>query len=112
MNGAYVASSRTDLYIRASLQESLQWVVFEPDDELLWQAVTQQVTTFLTQLWNEGGLVGATAADAFVVTCDASNNPPDQILNGLLSVEVEVRIVGNPQPTELAFTFQVESSGS
>lgn len=112
MNGAYVAASRTDLFIRASLQESLQWVVFEPDDELLWQAVTQQVTTFLTSLWTEGGLVGATAADAFVVTCDASNNPPDQILNGYLSIDIEAHIAGNPEPTQLVFTFEVESSGS
>lgn len=110
MNGAYVSSSRTDLYVRASLRESLQWVVFEPNDELLWQAVTQQVTAFLTGLWSEGGLLGATAADAFTVTCDASNNPPEVILNGVLNVGVEVRVVEDPDPTVLTFTFPVEPS--
>lgn len=112
MNGASVAASRTDLYVRASLQESLQWVVFEPNDEMLWQAVTQQVTAFLTTLWSEGGLAGSTAAEAFVVTCDASDNPPEQLLNGELVVEVEVQIVGDPEPTQLTFTFAVEASGA
>ena len=86
--------------------------MFEPDDELLWQAVTQQVTTFPRRCGPRGGLVGATAADAFVVTCDASNNPPDQILNGYLSIDIEAHIAGNPEPTQLVFTFEVESSGS
>jgi phage tail sheath protein FI len=107
-NGADVAASRTDLYLRASIATSLQWVAFENDDAQLWQSVVQQLDAFLQDLWQAGGLTGATAADAFVVTCDASNNPLQEITSGLLHVDVQARIVGNADPTVLFFSFATD----
>jgi phage tail sheath protein FI len=46
-NGALLSASRTDLYLRASIATSLQWVVFDQNDAQLWQNVAQQVSTFL-----------------------------------------------------------------
>ena len=107
-SGGYVGSSRTDLMLRTSITDSLQWVVFEPDDATLWSSVTATVSTFLTPLWQQGAFFGATAADAFAVTCDASNNPPDQILLGLLVLDVAVALDASGTPTLQVYTFETQ----
>jgi hypothetical protein len=110
-NGADVATSRTDLYLRASIATSLQWVAFEDDDAQLWQAVVQQVSAFLQGVWQAGGLTGATVADAYAVQCDASNNPVEIVDSGVLQVGVQVRIAGNADPTYLFFSILTRGAG-
>lgn len=89
----YTSIRRTLIYIEQSIRQSLQWAVFEPDNAMLWVTVTRAVTAFLTGLWQQGGLMGATAHDAFFVICDASNNPPEAILVGQLNVDIGVALV-------------------
>ena len=101
----YVGSSRTDLMLRTSITESLQWVVFEPDDPTLWATVTATVSSFLTTLWQQGALYGTTAADAFAVTCDASNNPPDQIELGQLLLDVQIALSAPGELMLQRYTF-------
>jgi phage tail sheath protein FI len=84
----YVAVRRLFIYVEQSLKQSLQWVVFEPNDQQLWSSVTRDVSAFLNTLWQQGGLFGATAAEAFFVTCDASNNPPETRMLGQLYVDI------------------------
>ncbi|KVH81814.1 phage tail protein [Burkholderia ubonensis] len=84
----YVSVRRLFIYVEQSLKQSLQWVVFEPNDQQTWAAVTRDITAFLTTLWQAGGLFGATAAEAFFVTCDASNNPPETRAQGQLYIDV------------------------
>lgn len=84
----YVSIRRTVIYVEQSIKQSLQWAVFEPNDDQLWGAVTRAINTFLTALWQQGGLMGATTHDAFFVTCDASNNPPEVVQDGLLNVDI------------------------
>lgn len=84
----YVSVRRLFIYVEQSLKNSLQWVVFEPNDQALWSAVTRDVDAFLTTLWNQGGLFGATAQEAFFVTCDASNNPPETRMLGQLYIDI------------------------
>jgi phage tail sheath protein FI len=92
---SYVATRRTMLMIEQSLTQSLQWVVFEPNTPQLWSAITRAVSAFLTTIWEEGGLFGDTAAQAFFVTCDASNNPPETRELGYVYVAVGLALV-NP----------------
>lgn len=89
----YVETRRTLLMIEQSLRTSLQWTVFEPNDQNLWAAVTRQVSTFLASLYAQGALVGDTASAAFTVVCDASNNPPETRALGVLYVDVDVALV-------------------
>ncbi|RKP46837.1 phage tail sheath family protein [Trinickia fusca] len=84
----YVSVRRLFIYVEQSLKQSLQWVVFEPNDQQTWAAVTRDITAFLTTLWQAGGLFGSTAAEAFFVTCDASNNPPETRALGQLYIDV------------------------
>lgn len=102
----YVETRRTLLMIEQSLQTSLQWTVFEPNDQTLWAAVTLQVSAFLTTLYAEGALVGDTASQAFTVVCDASNNPPETRALGTLYVDVAVALVEPAEFVTIRLTQQ------
>ncbi|WP_043622512.1 phage tail sheath C-terminal domain-containing protein [Nonomuraea candida] len=80
----YVNVRRLFLFIEESIDEGTQWVVFEPNDEPLWALVRQTVRNFLTTVWRSGALAGATADEAFFVTCDRSTMTDDDIANGRL----------------------------
>lgn len=105
----YVSVRRTFLYIAKSIDEGTQWVVFEPNDIALWGKVRRNVGAFLTQLWRDGALFGATAEEAFYVKCDAENNPPDSRETGKLVVEVGISIV---RPAEFVIFRITQGTGA
>ena len=72
----YVNVRRTMLFLRESLDEGLQWAVFEPNDPDLWAKITRNVSAFLMTQWRFGVLVGGSPQEAFFVKCDAETNPP------------------------------------
>ncbi len=76
-------------YVESSLKQGLSWVRQEPNRDTLWDAIKiQSVTPFLMQLWRQGAFGTGTPAQVFTVICDASNNPPDQVDQGNLTVEI------------------------
>jgi hypothetical protein len=89
----YVNVRRTLIYLRESIEEGTQWVVFEPNTPALWQKITRNVTAFLTNVWRSGALFGTTTAEAFYVKCDAETNPPELREVGQVVTEVGVAIV-------------------
>lgn len=84
----YVCVRRLFIYVEQTLRGNLQWVAFQPNDQNLWSTVSLAISTFLTNLWRQGGLFGATASEAFFVTCDATNNPPEMRQLGQLHVDI------------------------
>lgn len=86
----YVPVRRLFIFLEASIYESTQWVVFEPNDPRLWNRVKQTITLFLRTQWREGALLGAKEEEAFTVTVDRSTMTADDILNGRLIVEVGI----------------------
>ncbi|TAK74777.1 MAG: phage tail sheath family protein, partial [Aquabacterium sp.] len=105
----YVSVRRTFLFIAKSIDEGTQWVVFEPNDIALWGKVRRNVGAFLTQLWRDGALFGATAEEAFYVKCDAENNPPDSRETGKLVIEVGISIV---RPAEFVIFRITQGTGA
>jgi phage tail sheath protein FI len=89
----YINVRRTLLFLRESIDEGLQWAVFEPNTPALWAKITRNVTAFLTTLWRAGALFGTTPQEAFYVKCDAETNPPDQRELGQVVTEIGVSIV-------------------
>jgi len=76
-------------YVKSSLKAGLSWVRQEPNRDTLWDAIRiQTVTPFLMGLWSKGAFGTGTAAQVFTVICDASNNPPAQVDQGNLTVEI------------------------
>jgi len=89
-NGAwrYVSVRRLFIFVEASLEVGLQWVVFEPNDRTLWAKVRRDITSFLRNVWRSGALFGATPAEAFYVKCDEELNPSEVRDLGQLIIEV------------------------
>lgn len=77
-------------YIESSLERSLQWVIFEPNDDDLRGRVQRNIAAFLHSEWQSGRLAGATPQEAFYVKCDVEINPPETAEQGRLYVEVGI----------------------
>lgn len=88
----YVNVRRTLIYLKTSLLAGTRWALFEPNDPTLWSGIQISLQQFLTNFWKQGGLRGKTAAEAFYVLCDATNNTPSTIQNGEVHVEVGVAL--------------------
>ena len=101
----YVNVRRLLIFIEQSLQQATQFAVFEPNEPALWQQLSREITAFLTQLWQEGALNGATAAQAFRVKIDAELNPPSIVALGQLIIQV---VVVPSSPAEFV-VFQIIS---
>lgn len=73
----YINVRRLFSYVEASIERSTQWIVFEPNDQILWAKVRRDITAFLRTVWLSGALFGTTPEQAFYVKCDAETNPPE-----------------------------------
>ena len=72
------------IFVEASVDNGLQWVVFEPNSELLCARVRRAIANFLTTVWRNGALEGTTVEQAFFVKCDRTTMTRDDIDNGRL----------------------------
>ncbi len=88
----YVPVRRTLIYLRKSATDLTEFALFEPNDAFLWRRVKAALSSFLTNFWAQGGLVGATPAEAYYVRCDESINPQSLIDNGELHIEIGVAL--------------------
>ncbi|MBC7909337.1 MAG: phage tail sheath family protein, partial [Pyrinomonadaceae bacterium] len=86
----YVNVRRLMLSIEETIDEAMQWTVFEPNDFNLRLTLVVTINTFLEEVWRTGALRGTTPEEAFFVKCDESNNPPEVIDGGRLIVEIGV----------------------
>jgi uncharacterized protein len=84
----YVPVRRTALFLRESLRRGLQWVVFEPNDNELWDRIRINITAFMMGLYRQGAFQGATPDEAFIVKCDRETNPQDLVDQGIVTSKV------------------------
>ena len=65
----------------------------------------------MTNLWKQGGLQGATPADAFAVDCGLGTTmTADDILNGFLNVAIKVAVTHPAEFIEITFQQQMATS--
>lgn len=88
----YISVRRTLNYLKYALKDLTQFAVFEPNDERLWNDITLQISSFLGNFWRAGGLKGPTAANAFYVVCDETNNTSSTIDAGEVHIDVGVAL--------------------
>ncbi|MCP9835692.1 MULTISPECIES: phage tail sheath C-terminal domain-containing protein [unclassified Cyanobium] len=100
----YVGVRRYMNYLRESIDEGTQWVVFEPNTPSLWKRIERTITGFLTNEWRSGALFGESAQRAFFVRCNADTNPPDVRDLGRVVTEIGVATV---KPAEFVI-FRIE----
>jgi hypothetical protein len=96
-------------YLEESILIGTQWVVFEPNDTMLWARIRRNVSAFLTNEWRAGALFGAAAENSFYVKCDEETNPPESVDLGRVICEIGVAPV---KPAEFViFRLAQDSSG-
>jgi phage tail sheath protein FI len=96
--------------IEESIAVSTRWIVFEPNDRTLWKSIRRDVSAFLTRIWRDGGLMGATPEEAFFVLCDEETNPPEVIDAGQVVTLIGIAPV---KPAEfIIFRITQTSSGA
>lgn len=83
-NWKYVNVRRLFIFLEESIKANTNWVVFEPNTELLWARVQRSVEMFLTSVWNSGALSGTTPEEAFFVKIGRDTMTQDDIDNGRL----------------------------
>ncbi len=84
----YVNVRRFALFLERSIDQGLQWVVFEPNTEPLWAQVRAAVRPFLNVLFRQGAFPAAKPEDAFFVRCDRTTMTQEDIESGRLVVLV------------------------
>jgi hypothetical protein len=80
----YVNVRRLLIFIEASIDQGLQWVVFEPNAEPLWARVRRSISNFLTLAWRNGALEGTKPEEAYFVKCDRTTMTQTDIDEGRL----------------------------
>ncbi|GGE40625.1 hypothetical protein EV200_101764 [Pedobacter psychrotolerans] len=101
----YIQVRRTMTFLEQSCKLACHPYVFQPNDKNTWEAVKSMIGSFLTSVWKNGGLMGATPADAFSVACGMGTTmTADDVLNGIMTVVVRVALI---RPAEfIVLTFQ------
>ena len=77
-------------WLKAQLAADLAWAPFEPNDALLWSAMTRTAQRRLTALFNAGALAGRSDADSFFVRCDASTHSQADLDAGRAVMQIGV----------------------
>ena len=80
-------------YLKRSIDEGTQSLVFESNGPDLWASTAQMVTDFLTNEFANKRLLGATKAQAFFVRCDATTMTQNDLDNGRLVCLIGVSLL-------------------
>jgi phage tail sheath protein FI len=84
----YVPVRRTATFLEESLNQGLDWVVFEPNDEPLWTRVRSTVGAFLHRLFAAGAFQGNRPQEAYFVRVDRTTMSQNDLDAGRLNVVV------------------------
>ena len=86
----YVNVRRLFIFVEESIKANTNWVLFEPNDQMLWQRVALTVSSFLDGLWRNGMLAGSTASESYFVEIGTSTMTRDDIMNGRLICNIGI----------------------
>jgi hypothetical protein len=84
----YVPVKRTALFIEQTLLTNLKWVIFEPNAQPLWSAISMSINAFMLGLFKQGAFQGDTPSQAFKVQCDGQTTSQTDIDNGVVNILV------------------------
>lgn len=108
----YIAVRRTMTFLEQSIKLAARAYVYEPNNANTWAALQSMISSFLTGVWKEGGLQGASPAAAFSVSVGlGSTMTADDLLNGYMRVSVKVAVVHPAEFIVISFEQQQATSG-
>ena len=107
----YIQVRRFFNYVEESIQKSVSWAVFEGNTTATWTRVKVQIETFLTGIWKQGGLTGASTSEAFFVNVGLGSTMTTQdILEGRMNVEIGLAAVRPAEFIILKFSHFIQQS--
>ena len=107
----YVSVRRLFLQMENDIKRSTSYAVFEPNTAITWTRLRTQVQGYLTQLWQNGGLAGATEDEAFFVRVGLGETMDEQdILEGRLNITVGAAAVRPAEFVVFTFTHKLQES--
>jgi phage tail sheath protein FI len=80
----YVNVRRLFIFLEHSIDKSMQWAVFEPNNRMLWDNIRTAVEDFLLVQWMQGALLGDKPEEAYFVRCDRTTMTQNDLDNGRL----------------------------
>lgn len=107
----YINVRRVVNAVIASVEQGLQWAVFENNTPFLWKTLNRQVTSFLKDLYDKGFFRGNTPEEAFYVKCDEETNPKEARDAGVVVVECGVAPVRPAEYLVFRVSADVEQIG-
>lgn len=107
----YVNVRRLFITAEESIKKATAFVVFEPNDANTWVRVKGMIENYLTGLWRDGALAGATPQEAFFVNVGLGTTMTSQdILEGRLNVEIGMAAVRPAEFIILSFSHKLQTS--
>lgn len=107
----YVSVRRFFNMVEKSLKLSTNWAVFEPNDVNTWTRVKGMIENYLTNLWKQGALAGATPDAAFFVNIGLGTTMSQvDILEGRMNIEIGMAVVRPAEFIVLKFSHKLQES--
>ena len=107
----YVPVRRLFIFVEESVKKATEFVVFEPNDANTWLRTKTLIENFLTSLWREGALAGASPSDAFFVRVGLGETMSSQdILEGRMNIEIGMAAVRPAEFIILKFSHKLQES--
>ena len=107
----YVPVRRLFIFVEESIKKATEFVVFEPNDANTWLRTKAMIESFLTTLWRQGAFQGATTAEAFYVSVGLGTTmSQDDILNGIMNIEIGLAAVRPAEFIVLKFSHFIQQS--
>ena len=107
----YISVRRALIMIEQSIKNSVEAYVFEPNTARTWLKLKTSIDNFLTDVWKNGTLAGATPSQAFEVNVGlGSTMTPNDILEGIMRVSIKVAITRPAEFIEITFEQKMQES--
>lgn len=107
----YISVRRFYNMVEESVKKATGHFVFEPNDANTWVKVKSMIENYLTLLWREGALAGAKAEHAFFVKVGLGiTMTSDDVLNGIMNVEIGMAVVRPAEFIILKFSHKMQES--
>ncbi|PHN06367.1 phage tail sheath family protein [Flavilitoribacter nigricans] len=107
----YVPVRRFYNMVEESVMKASEPFVFEPNDANTWTKIRAMIENFLTILWRQGALMGATPDDAYFVKIGLGETMTTQdVLEGRMIVEIGLAAVRPAEFIILRFSHKMQNN--
>lgn len=104
----YVQTQRLITHVENHLSEVGRFALFEPNNEITWFKISAFFGSWLRQLWQQGGLQGASEHEAFQVKVGLGESmTAADLRNGVLRVNVSLAVTQPAEYIEVSLSMQL-----